>query len=278
VVLPPTPMLDDEGKQRLDTDGKPMFNQPVQQLRDKKGHPVFDSAGKPVFQTASGLGYDDRGKKIEVKKEKAPRMTAVSIQSGILTVDGWTGKARLNYDIRDFKYLYVYVPGIGITIVSQDMFPGATEQAGAFDGGTLKVTVDGHPIELTSEKPLLARKTQSAWVAVDRKYMLTAKFPVLGYGTTIRAPYEWPGSKQEVAESGVAKAPPLPTDLLPAPLLGPCPAGMMRGAAPTAQPGKNEQEQPCVPIRTKPATTAAAVNTTPSNAEASSATSVQPPK
>src|ERR1700728_384268 len=43
VELPPTPMLDEEGRQRLDPDGKPMFNAPGQQQRDKKGHPlVYD--------------------------------------------------------------------------------------------------------------------------------------------------------------------------------------------------------------------------------------------
>ena len=59
VVLAPAPMLDGEGKQRVDPDGKPMFNLPVKQIRDKKGHPVFDSDGKPVFQTATELGYDE---------------------------------------------------------------------------------------------------------------------------------------------------------------------------------------------------------------------------
>ena len=49
VELPPTPLLDEEGKQRLDPDGKPMFNPPVRQLRDKKSHPVFDAEGKPVI-------------------------------------------------------------------------------------------------------------------------------------------------------------------------------------------------------------------------------------
>jgi hypothetical protein len=52
IVLPPTPMLDEEGRQRLDPDGQPMFNPAVRQQRDKKGHPLFDDKGKPVFQTA----------------------------------------------------------------------------------------------------------------------------------------------------------------------------------------------------------------------------------
>jgi len=249
VVLPPTPMLDGEGKQRVDPDGKLMFNPAVKQIRDKKGHPVFDAAGKPVFQTATNLGYDEKGKKIPTKKEKPPKATPISIAAGTLTVDGWTGKARLNYDIADLKFLYFYAPGVGTTIVSSNPFPGAREQQGAFNDKSLKIIVDGHPIELASDKRLLGKKPQSAWVSVDRGFMLPAKFPVFGYGTTIKAPYTWPGSKEALASKGAVQAPPLPRDLRPTLLLGACPAGMMRRAAPAALPGEKAPDQPCVPIQ-----------------------------
>lgn len=242
VVLPPTPMLDEQGKQRVDADGKPMFNPPVKQLRDKKGHPVFDADGKPVFQTVNNLGYDEHGKKIKVKKEKEPKRTPVSIASGILTVDGWTGKARLNYDIADLKFMYVWAPGIGTTIISLNRFPGATEQRNAFADKQLRVTVEGHAIELSSEKRLLGKRPESAWVAVDRAFVLPAKFPVFGYGTTTRAPYAWPGSKLQTDEAGVVAPPPLPVDVRPALATAPCPAGMMRRFGPAGE------EQACVPI------------------------------
>jgi len=258
VVLPPTPMLDVEGKQRIDPDGNLMFNPPAKQIRDKKGHPVFDGAGKPVFQTATNLGYDEKGKKILVSKVKPPKMTPVSISSGILTVDGWTGKARLNYDIADLKFIYIYAPGIGISIVSQSAFPGAKAQTGAFNDKTLHITVDGHPIELASEKPLLGKKPQTAWVAVDRDFMLPTKFPAFGYGSTTRPPYAWPGSKQSVAAKGPVQAPELPVDVRPTLLLAPCPAGMMRRAGPAVLPGQKAPEQPCVPIQTAAVPTAAA--------------------
>jgi len=261
VVLPPTPMLDAEGKQRVDPDGKLMFNPPVQQIRDKKGHPVFDTNGKPVYQTAGNLGYDEKGKKITVKKEKPSKMTPVSISAGMLTVDGWTGKAQLNYDIADLKYLYVYVPGIGTTIVSQNSFPGAKEQPGAFNDKTLTITVDGHPIQIYSEKRLLGKEPQSAWVAVDRSFMLPVKFPVFGYGPLVRAPYAWPGSKQAVAAKGAIQAPPLPKDVTPTLLLTPCPTGMMRPAGPSALSGQKAAVQPCVPIQ--PTATSPATSTAP---------------
>jgi hypothetical protein len=261
VVLPPTPMLDAEGKQRVDPEGNLMFNLPVKQLRDKKGHPVFDGDGKPVFQTAGNLGYDEKGKKISVKKEKPPKMTPVSISAGTLTVDGWTGKARLNYDIADLKFIYVYSPGIGTTIVSPGPFAGAKEQLGAFNNNTLTITVDGHPIELSSDKRLLGKKPHSAWVAVDRGFLLPAKFPVLGYGTTTKAPYAWPGSKEAAAAKGPIAPPPLPAEVTPTLLLTPCPAGMMRPAGPQVLPGQKAPVQPCVPI---PSAAGSPANGTPS--------------
>jgi hypothetical protein len=255
VVLPPTPMLDAEGKQRVDPDGKPMFNPPVQQLRDKKGHPVFDLDGKPVFQTANNLGYDEKGKKISVKKVKTPKSTPLSIANGTLTVDGWTGKARLNYDIADLQFLYIFAPGIGVTVVSHNAFPGAKEQAGAFNDKTLHVTVEGHPIEVSSDKRLLGKKPESAWVAVDRNFQLPSKFPVFGYGPVNRAPYVWPGSKESAEVGGVVLPPPLPPDVRPALLLAPCPTGMMRPAGPPLLPGQKAEVQPCVPISGAPAQT-----------------------
>ncbi len=53
VVLPPTPMLDEHGQQKLDWDRRPMFNSPDVQLQDKDGHPMFDRAGKPVFASTT---------------------------------------------------------------------------------------------------------------------------------------------------------------------------------------------------------------------------------
>lgn len=248
VMLPPTPMLDAEGKQRLDPDGKPMFNPPVQQLRDKKGHPVFDENGKPLFQTATNLGYDEKGKKISAKKEKAPRARPLSISDGTLTVDGWTAKARLNYDIPDLKFLYIYAPGIGTSVVSNSPFHGGIEQAGAFNNKTLRITVEGHVIEVASEKRLLGKKPQSAWVAVDRSFEMPSRFPVFGYGITTRSPYSWPGSKETPVAAGPVEPPPLPADLRPTPLLTPCSAGMMRPAGPPVAQGQNAPAQPCVKI------------------------------
>jgi hypothetical protein len=254
VEQPATPMLDEEGRQRLDPDGKPMFNPPVKQQRDKKGHPLFDEKGKPVFQTATEQGYDEKGKKIKSKKEKPPRQVKVEIARGTLTIDGMTGKAALNYDIADLKYIYLYAPGIGVAVISNQMFPGATEEKNGFSDKTLLVTVDGHTMELYSDTRLLGtKKPESAFVRVDRDFKLPTKFPVMGYGTLRVAPYAWPGAKENKAAQGVGQAPPLPKNLRPVQMLPPCPAGQMREAGRKPLPGETLPDPPCVPIKTKAA-------------------------
>jgi hypothetical protein len=248
IELPPTPMLDEEGKQRQDPDGKLMFNPPVKQQRDKKGHPLFDAKNQPVMQTKDNLGYDENGKKLHAVKVKPPKTVSVSITRGTLTVDGLIGKAALNYEIKDLKYVYFYVPGIGTTVVSNDPFPGAVEQKHAFDDKTLTVTVGEHVLQLSSENRLLGKAPESAFVLVDKSFIVPTKFPVMGYGPIRVAPYAWPGSKQNEELKGAVEAPPLPSDLRPTLLLQPCPTGQMRMPGPKVLPGQTAPPNPCVPI------------------------------
>lgn len=258
----PTPMLDDEGKQRLDPDGKPMFNQPAKQQRDKRGHPAFDEHGKPIMQTASDLGFDEKGKKLHLKKEKPPKMTPVSISRGTLTVDGYTGKAALNYDIADLKFIYLYAPGIGIAVVSNQPFPGGSLQKKAFDDKTLTVSIGEHTLQLASDKRLLGKNPEPGYVMLDRDFALPSKFPVLGYGVTKKAPYAWPGAKPNEPMVGTL-APPPPANLLPTQLLKPCPAGQMRAAGPPVLPGQVVSVRPCVLIPKATAQSGGPANTPP---------------
>ena len=200
------------------------------------------------MQTKENLGYDENGKKLHAVKVKPPKTVSVSISRGILTVDGLTGKAALNYEIKDLKYLYFYVPGIGTTVVSNDPFPGAVEQKKAFDDKTLTVSVGEHVVQLSSDKRLLGKMPESAFVRVDKTFLVPTKFPVMGYGPIRVAPYAWPGSRVNEELKGAVEAPPLPTDLRPALLLQPCPAGQMRPAGPPVLPGQTAAPKPCVPI------------------------------
>jgi hypothetical protein len=249
IVLPPTPMLDEEGRQRLDPDGQPMFNPAVRQQRDKKGHPLFDDKGKPVFQTATDMGFDEHGKKIHMSKVKPPKMTPVTIARGTFTVDGMIGKAELNYTISDFKYMYLYAPGIGTLVVSNLPFQGAKEQKNAFNEKTLTVTTGDHRLQVASDNFLLGKKPAPAYVLVDRDFVLPTPYPVVGYGGLLKAPYVWPGSHENADLKGAfVKPPPIPVNLQPVLLLAPCPEGQMRRAAPPVLPGQKAAPQPCVVI------------------------------
>ena len=104
-------------------------------------------------------------------------------------------------------------------------------------------------LQLSSDNRLLGKAPASAFVLVDKGFLVPTKFPVMGYGPIRVAPYAWPGSKSNNEElKGVVEAPPLPVDLRPTLLLQPCPAGQMRMAGPATLPGQTPVARPCVPI------------------------------
>ncbi|MGH9598015.1 MAG: hypothetical protein ACRD3K_14570, partial [Edaphobacter sp.] len=167
------------------------------------------------------------------------------------------------------KFIYFYVPGIGTTVISKDPFPGAVEQKNAFDDKTLTITIGEHVLQLSSDNRILGKATESAYVLVDKYFIVPAKFPVMGYGPIRVAPYAWPGSRINEDLKGVAEAPPLPEDLRPTLLLQPCPSGQMRRAGPPVLPGQTAPAQPCVLISTgKSTTNASPTNLTTSTTQA----------
>jgi hypothetical protein len=253
LVLDPTPVLDQEGKQVIDPDGKPLFNPAVKQQRDKKGYPVCTPEGKPVMQTKLEMGYDDKGKKIPVPKVKPPKERPIDISRGTFTVDGMIGKAEMNYHIPNLKYIYFYAPGIGIAIISDSPFPGAVVQKTAFSNKTLTVMVGEHILQLASDKVILGKSghPEPAYVLLDREFKLPSKYPVVGFGTIHDPPYQWPGSRPNAVLKGLVAVPPTPKTLRAVMLLSACPTGEMRQPLPdgfVALPGAQIPDQPCVPI------------------------------
>lgn len=187
--------------------------------------PTLDANGNPIhLAPCSKKDKTCRKKRKSLLKRKTVGM---KIENGTLTVDGWTGKARLNYDISELKFLYVWSPGIGTTVISNQNFPGAKEEKDAVKGNTLTVTTaDNHEIQLTSENPLMgkSKKSLSMWVATDSEYNLPARYPAFGYGSTAKAPYNWPGSlpMSEKERKLTAHAPPLPKGMEAKQLELPC--------------------------------------------------------
>lgn len=199
------------------------------------------AASKPAAPTKASK---KAAKKPKLKKEKKPKLVHVKIERGTMTVDGYTGKAALNYDIADLHYLYMYVPGSGTVVVARAKFAGATEQKDAFHGSALTINSAGHVVELVSEKPLLSKKAESAWVKLDPAFSLRSNYPVFGYGDVAAAPYAWPGALHVGQEKGVADAPPLPASVLPALAPKPVPVKLSTAAAP---PTAKAEPQPAAP-------------------------------
>lgn len=186
--------------------------------------PTLDADGKPiVLQPCSKKDKICQKKRKDLMKRKT---AGLKVTNGTITVDGLVGKARLSYDISEVKFLYFSIPGVGTTIVSMQHFPGAIEQKNAFDGATMTVTTpNGHVLALSSDKPLLGHKEPvTAWVAEDEAYVFSPKFVNLGYGSTARAPYNWPGARPltESEKKMIAKAPPLPDGLAAKQMVLPC--------------------------------------------------------
>ncbi len=121
-----------------------------------------------------------------------------------------TGKAALNYEIKDLKYVYFYVPGIGTAVISNDPFPGAVEQKHAFDDKTLTVTVGEHIVQLIFRQSLVRQDAGVRLCAGRQEFFVPTKFPVMGYGPIRVAPYAWPGSRKNGELKGSVEAPPLP--------------------------------------------------------------------
>lgn len=188
--------------------------------------PTLDADGNPIhLAPCSKKDKVCQKKRKEILKGK--KKLGMKIENGTLTVDGWTGKARLNYDISEVKFLYIYAPGIGTTIVSNQNFPGAKEEKNAIKGKTMTVTTaDGHSLQLASDEPLMGndKKTLSMWVATDAEYNPGSKYPTFGYGSTAKAPYNWPGTRplNEKEQKMFAKAPPLPKEMVARQMELPC--------------------------------------------------------
>lgn len=175
---------------------------------------VFDDNGNPVKLPPCGhKDKDCQEKRKEILKQKRVPLT---VQNGTLSIDGLIARARLNYDIPSYLYLYISIPGYGTIITSPVHFPYSTEAKDALDGSMLSFkTSDDHFIELASEKSLSGHGKRSIFYAVDHGYQQPGRYPTIGYGTLSKAPYVWPGAipMTEEQKRRIAVGPELPKGL-----------------------------------------------------------------
>jgi hypothetical protein len=73
-------------------------------------------------------------------------------------------------------------------------------------------------------------------VKVDPTYTADPRYPVMGYGSGLTPPYEWPGAKA-VADPAAKEAPPLPTGMSPK-LVTTCPGSKQCEPSKTASPSQ----------------------------------------
>lgn len=167
---------------------------------------------------SSGIAANST-KDAKVHKEKVTAKSAkpfdTEIREGVLTVDGMTAKVQLNYDVKNQNFLYIFMPGDGVAVISLSPLPNSLADPGGIDGNTLTFNADGHAFALTSTTPLVDKGRHDVWISMDRTSPNLARAPMMGYGMTQRGPYHWPGALPEPAHTASQYAPPLPTTVLP---------------------------------------------------------------
>jgi hypothetical protein len=178
-------------------------------------------AGPGASATTSLSAIPTSASPLGQHKPVADKPISTEIRDGVLSVDGLVVKVQLNYDIKDARCLYFFVPGAGTAIVSLVEIPDSTLEKTAFHGSTLKFQAGGHDIQLTSANPLLGgtKNKTDVYVKLDETSASIARYPMMGYGASGHAPYAWPAaiaqSKGVIADRDTVQAPPLPRDLLP---------------------------------------------------------------
>ncbi len=157
------------------------------------------------------------------EKTAAPLMYA-RIRDGVYSIDGLVGKVRLNYDVKAAGYLYLFMPGVGTALVSVAPSADAVSVPAAYDDGQLTVHIADHTINVTGIQSLVTddgKEPAVLFVSLDRSAWKLSRTPMLGYGSSVEAPYQWPGTLPVArpAMVGTEEAPVrVPASLLPRPL------------------------------------------------------------
>lgn len=177
--------------------------------------------GATTVETHSGL--------TPWRESRTEKHLVLEIRDGAYTVDGFTGKVQLNYNIHDPEFLYFFMPGEGTAVVSLKPLPDAVLVKHGLEGSHLAFNAGGHDFRLDSAVPLLPNSTKEIkggrdakldlYVRFDREANHLARAPLFGFGTTTQAPYNWPASmpQQQMANDVPVRrdAPPLPASVLP---------------------------------------------------------------
>ncbi len=145
------------------------------------------------------------------------------IRDGVYSVDGMVGKVRLNYDVNAASYFYLFMPGVGTALVSLAPSLDTVSVPAAYHDGQLTVRVAEHTFNVTGIESLVnerGKEPATIFVTLNRSAWRLGRTPMLGFGTAVQAPYEWPGALPTPAVAAAAADEahlPVPASLLPRP-------------------------------------------------------------
>jgi hypothetical protein len=115
----------------------------------------------------------------------------LQLQNGKVFINNQQQSGTYSALMTKFRFLYFYVPGQGLFVISNNQFDRAV-QAGKFEDRQLTFDVSGVAFKLVSSRPILGRTTQPSWVYFDPGFTLDVKSIMFGYGDSESAPYDWP--------------------------------------------------------------------------------------
>jgi len=113
------------------------------------------------------------------------------LQNGKIFINNQRQSGTYSALMTNFRYLYFYVPGQGLFVISNSQFGWAVE-AGRFEDRELWFDVSGIQFKLVASRPILGKTSQPLWVYYDRGFTLDVKSIMFGYGDSESAPYDWP--------------------------------------------------------------------------------------
>lgn len=119
------------------------------------------------------------------------RSNPLHLKNGKITINDQQQPGTYSALVTGFKFLYFYVPGQGLFVISNSQFDRAVE-AGKFEDRQLEFDVSGINFKLVSSQRILGRATQPLWVYYDPGFTLDVKSIMFGYGDSESAPYDWP--------------------------------------------------------------------------------------
>lgn len=104
---------------------------------------------------------------------------SLDVRDGVLSVDGFTARLKLEASIENAAYLSMFIPGTGTVVISLAATPGSELVPNAFHGNRLEFSVAGRDYRIVSAKPMMNR---DAYIRLDTSTADLSGQPFISYG------------------------------------------------------------------------------------------------